>query len=383
MSKEKIKVAIVGVGNCASSLVQGVSYYTLNKEKEFGLMMPDIGGYSASDIDFVVAFDVDERKVGKLIKDAIFEKPNCTMVLQKDIVNCSGTVLRAPSLDGISDHMSLYPSDDTFKEDCLYPIMTEAQIIDVLTEQKVDIIINYLPVGSQQATEFWANICLKTGISFMNCIPVFIASDPVWSSRFEKANALIIGDDMKSEFGASIVSQMLQELAFSRGHKVKCHIQRNVGGNTDFLNMENKNRLASKKISKENVIKSQNIIRDISTENTFFHAGPSEYIRFFGDNKIANFHLELEGFMGAPVILDAQLSVQDSPNSAGVVIDAIRYLKVAKELGLKGALKGPSAWTQKSPPMQMTSEDAQFECRQLANRMITNINKYNEDGRES
>jgi myo-inositol-1-phosphate synthase len=373
MSREKIKVAIVGVGNCASSLVQGVSYYTLNKEKESGLMMPDIGGYSASDIDFVVAFDVDERKVGKLIKDAIFEKPNCTMVLQKDIVNCSGTVLRAPSLDGISNHMSLYPIDDTFKEDCLYPIMTEEQIIDVLVDKKVDIIINYLPVGSQLATEFWANICLKTGISFMNCIPVFIASDPTWASRFEKANALIIGDDMKSEFGASIVSQMLQELAFSRGHKVKCHIQRNVGGNTDFLNMENKDRLSSKKISKENVIRSQNDIRHISTEGSFLHAGPSEYIKFYGDNKIANFHIELEGFMGSPVILDAQLSVQDSPNSAGVVIDAIRYLQVAKELGLSGALHGASAWTQKTPPIQLTAEQAQLECQKLADRIIPTL----------
>ena len=204
---------------------------------------------------------------------------------------------------------------------------------------------------------------------------MFIASDPVWSKKFYDAGIPIIGDDMKSQFGASIVSQMLQELAFARGHKVKAHIQRNVGGNTDFLNMEDQTRLASKKISKENVIRNQNDIRNINTDGSFLHAGPSEYIRYYGDNKVANFHLVLEGLMGSSVILDAQLSVQDSPNSAGVVVDAIRYVKVARELGLKGALTGPSAWTQKTPPYPLNTEDSLFECNALANRKVTELVK--------
>jgi myo-inositol-1-phosphate synthase len=233
------------------------------------------------------------------------------------------------------------------------------------------VLINYLPVGSQLATEFYAEICLELGISLVNCIPVFIASDEVWEQRFIDAGIPIIGDDMRSQFGASIVSQMLQELAFERGHHVKAHIQRNVGGNTDFLNMEDKNRLKSKKISKENVIRAQNDIRGISTADSFLHAGPSEYIAYYGDNKVANFRLELEGFMGAPVIFDAQLSVQDSPNSAGVVIDAIRYVYVARELGLVGALRGPSASTQKTPPEQMMFSDAIYECHALAKRELT------------
>jgi myo-inositol-1-phosphate synthase len=246
-----------------------------------------------------------------------------------------------------------------------------SDIVRHLKDLEVEILVNYLPVGSQLATEFYAGICLELGISLVNCIPVFIASDPAWEQKFIDAGIPIIGDDMRSQFGASIVSQMLQELAFERGHHVKAHIQRNVGGNTDFLNMEDKARLKSKKISKENVIRAQNEIRGISSADSFLHAGPSEYISFYGDNKVANFRLELEGFMGAPVILDAQLSVQDSPNSAGVVIDAIRYVYVARELGLVGALRGPSASTQKTPPQQMMFSEALEECRALARGELT------------
>jgi myo-inositol-1-phosphate synthase len=207
----------------------------------------------------------------------------------------------------------------------------------------------------------------------LNCIPVFIASNHTWEKRFREKGIPLIGDDMKSQFGASILSQMLQELALSRGHKVKCHIQRNIGGNSDFLNMSNPERVVSKKISKENVIRSQNTIRGISEDDSFYHAGPSEYIRYHKDNKIANIHLELEGFMGSPVTLDAQLSVIDSPNSAGVVIDALRYLKVARELGIAGSLKGPSAFTQKSPPENLSYSDAIKECDALADRKFTKL----------
>ncbi len=368
-----IKIGIIGVGNCASSLVQGVSYYT-HKQDLGGLMNPEIGGYKPGDIQFVVGFDIDERKVGKQIKDAIFEKPNCTMVLEKNIIKADGLVYKTPMLDGYAEHMNNYPEDDRFLLGET-PALTKEEIKEVIKNTEVDILVNYLPVGSQKATEFWAEIALETKTPFINCIPVFIASNPEWEQKFIDAGIPLIGDDMKSEFGASILSQILQELAFARGHKVKAHIQRNVGGNTDFLNMEDKTRLSSKKISKENVIRCQNDIRNISTEGSFLHAGPSEYIRYYGDNKVANFRLELEGFMGSPVILDAQLSVQDSPNSAGVVIDAIRYLKTAQELGVVGALRGPSAWTQKTPPLQMTSEDAIAECKLLANRTVSYYNK--------
>jgi len=382
----KIKVAIVGVGNCASSLVQGVEYYTRFPEKKSGLMADDIGGYGADNIEFVCGFDIDERKIGLSLKDAIFAKPNCTIVLNSEI-NSDAPVYRSPVLDGVSPLMEAYPevnrfviknelkdtdllsSKENFNQAAVDSIRNE--IVEQLKAHEAEVLINYLPVGSQLATEFYAGICLELGISLVNCIPVFIASDPAWEQKFVKAGIPIIGDDMRSQFGASIVSQMLQELAFERGHHVKAHIQRNVGGNTDFLNMEDKNRLKSKKISKENVIRAQNDIRGISTEDSFLHAGPSEYISFYGDNKVANFRLELEGFMGAPVIFDAQLSVQDSPNSAGVVIDAIRYVYVAREMGLVGALRGPSASTQKTPPQQMMFSDAIFECHALAKRELT------------
>jgi len=258
-------------------------------------------------------------------------------------------------------------------EDDEYIKRVKKSIIEKIRYHEVDVLINYLPVGSEKATYFWADICLQTKINLVNCIPVFIASDEEWQNKFYDAEIAIIGDDMRSQFGASVLSQMLQELAFDRGHEVKCHIQRNVGGNTDFLNMEDKSRLKSKKISKENVIRSQNTIRGISQEGSFLHAGPSEYIQYYGDNKVANFRLELKGFGGAPVIFDAQLSVQDSPNSAGVVIDAIRYVKVAQEMGIYGALYGPSAFTQKTPPMQMMFNEALKECNDLANRNYTKI----------
>lgn len=383
---QKIKVAIVGVGNCASSLVQGVEYYTKFADKTSGLMADNIGGYRAADIEFVCGFDVDARKIGLPLREAIFTKPNCAIDLYTDIMT-EAPVYRSPVLDGVSPQMLAYPADHRFvvldelkasdllgSADAYDASLTAAirqEIIAHLQEHKAEVLINYLPVGSQLATEFYAEICLELGISLVNCIPVFIASDPVWEQRFIEAGIPIIGDDMRSQFGASILSQMLQELAFERGHHVKAHIQRNVGGNTDFLNMEDKNRLKSKKISKENVIRAQNDIRGISTTDSFLHAGPSEYIAFYGDNKVANFRLELEGFMGSPVTLDAQLSVQDSPNSAGVVIDAVRYVYVAREMGLVGALRGPSAATQKTPPQQMMFADATYECHALARRELT------------
>lgn len=388
-SGNKINVGIIGVGNCAKSLVEGVQYYINNTDIPNGIMKYDIGGYQPKDINFKVAFDIDERKINKPLSIAIKQRPNCAIDIV-DKVNFKCNVYPSPVIDGYASLMDNYPEENRFlvdeelrnSTDMNRVIWTEnkrdyweSKIKKILKDNEVEILINYLPVGSQKATEFWAEICLDTGISFVNCIPVFIASDLKWEKRFIDKGIPLIGDDMRSQFGASILSQMLQELAFERGHHVKAHIQRNVGGNTDFLNMEDKTRLKSKKISKENVIRSQNDIRKISTDDSFLHAGPSEYISYYGDNKVANFRLEMEGFGGAPVILDAQLSVQDSPNSAGVVIDAIRYLKVARELGIVGSLRGPSAFTQKTPPEQMMFKDAIYECEELANRRLTNVTK--------
>lgn len=361
-----IKVAIVGVGNCASALYQGFTYY--RNTEVGGLMRDDIGGYKVSDIKVVAAFDVDHRKVGLHMCDAILQKPNCTplRVAVEDLTK-GPVVQMGKVLDGVAPHMEMVHENEGFVV-CTEPCV---DVVQVLKDTEADILINYLPVGSQKATEFYAECCLEAGVSFLNCIPVFIASDPDWERRFIDAGIPLIGDDMKSQFGASIVSQMLQELAYERGHHVNCHIQRNIGGNTDFLNMVDQTRLESKKISKENVIKSQDDIRGVSSDNTFYHAGPSEYISYLGDQKVANFTLELEGFMGSPVKLEAKLEVVDSPNSAGVVTDAIRYLKVAREIGLTGSLRGPSAFTQKSPPQQLSFADAVKECDALANREIT------------
>jgi myo-inositol-1-phosphate synthase len=386
---KKIKVAIIGAGNCAKSLVEGVQFYSENNQVSNGIMRLDIGGYKAEDIEFVCAFDIDERKIDLPLGKALKQRPNCAWNIVEEIKNQS-PVYPAPVIDGYALLMDGYPEKNRFLVSEELRNSTEMnrtnwtdkkskewkdKIINQLKQHEVEILINYLPVGSQKATEFWAEICLETKISFVNCIPVFIASDLAWEKRFIEAGIPLIGDDMRSQFGASILSQMLQELAFERGHNVKCHIQRNVGGNTDFLNMEDKSRLKSKKISKENVIRAQNDIRGISTEDSFLHAGPSEYISYYGDNKVANFRLELEGFGGSPVILDAQLSVQDSPNSAGVVIDAIRYLQVAREMGIVGALRGPSAFTQKTPPKQMMFSEALNECEALANRKLTETTK--------
>ena len=370
--KQNIRVAIVGVGNCANSLFQGLTYYagyTAGQERD-GVMKSRIGGYSVANIEVVAAFDVDKRKVGKHFRDAMWQKPNCTPCYEANVPD-GPVVQMGPVLDGVPSLMEDYPDDEAFRVADLEPV----DVAQVLTDRKVDILINYLPVGSQKATEWYAEQCLKTGVSLLNCIPVFIASNPVWEQKFIDAGIPLVGDDMKSQFGASILSQMLQELAFARGLNVNAHIQRNVGGNTDFLNMVDQSRLKYKKVSKENVIRSQHIIRGVDPNESFLHAGPSEYIRFYGDNKVANFRVEMEGFLGAPVILDAQLSVIDSPNSGGVVIDAVRYLQVAREMGIVGALRGPSASTQKTPPQQLMFGETLYECDALSDRKLTRFTK--------
>ena len=367
----KIKVAVVGVGNCFSSLYQGLEYYKDKEQDNIpGIMFANIGGYYPKDIEIVAAFDCDARKVGKPVGEAIFSLPNCARVFQPN-VPAGPIVQMGMPLDGFSDYMLNQPEDRGFrladKEPC--------DIVQVLKDSKADILLNYCPVGSEQASKYYAQCCLDAGVAMVNCIPVFIASDPEWNQKFIDAGLPIIGDDMRSQFGASVMSQILQEMAFNRGMEVDFHQQINIGGNTDFNNMMVQSRLESKKKSKENVIRSQNDIRGIPLPKDSLFAGPSTFIPYLKDNKIAYFRLNLRGFGDNPVYFDAKLSVNDSENSAGVVIDAIRYLKVARELGIVGALTGPSAQTQKTPPYQMMFEDSKRECEYLARREISPLMK--------
>jgi myo-inositol-1-phosphate synthase len=374
MSK-KIKVAVVGVGNCFSSLYQGLEYYKDHDEDAEGSTIPGvmfsrIGGYHPADIQIVAAFDVDRRKVGRPVGEAIFAHPNCARVFCKDVPD-GPIVQMGPVLDGVSDYMQKQPEKYGFRvsnEDV-------ADVDAVLKASGAEMIINYLPVGSQEATEWWADKCIELGLGFVNCIPVLTVNHPDWETKFIKAGIPYIGSDMKSQFGASILSQMLQELAFGRGMLVDYHQQINVGGNTDFNNMMVQSRLKHKKVSKENVIRAQNDIRGIPVEADSLFAGPSTFIPYLKDNKIAYFNLHLRGFGDAPVTVDVKLSVQDSENSSGVVIDAVRYLRVAKELGVVGCLRGPSAFTQKSPPKQLTYDVSYAECEALAKRELTDITK--------
>jgi myo-inositol-1-phosphate synthase len=361
-----IKVAVVGVGNCFSALYQGFYYYKKNQGRDIaGLMFADIGGYAATDIEVVAAFDVDRRKVGQPLGKAIFAKPNCARVFMPN-VPAGPKVQMGPVLDGVSDYMLEQPEDESFRPAKAKPV----NVAKALKDSQADILINYLPVGSQKATEFYAQAAIDANVAFLNCIPVFIASDPKWEKKFIRAKLPIVGDDMRSAFGASILSQVLQELAFDRGFVVDFHQQINIGGNTDFNNMMVQSRLASKKQSKENVIRAQNDLRGIPVPKHSLFAGPSTYLPYLQDNKVAYFNLRLRGFGDAPVTADIKLSVQDSENSAGVVIDAIRYLQVARELGVVGALRGPSAWTQKTPPEQMRYADAKAACESLARREV-------------
>jgi myo-inositol-1-phosphate synthase len=371
MTTKKIKVAIVGVGNCASALIQGFEYYKGRTSFEgAGIMFPDIGGYSPTDIEVVAAFDVDRRKIGKRLGSAIFAKPNCCRVfVDPDSIKDYGpVVMKAPVLDGVAPHM-MENKDEMYMFDVDIS-QVPVSLDEVLAATKPDIVINYLPVGSQKATENLAEVCIRQKIAFMNCIPVFIGSDPVWENKFIEAGIPLIGDDMRSQVGSSVVSQMLNELFISRGAKMHHHIQENRGSNNDFCNMTDKTRLISKKTSKENVLKAVFIQNKIDPDSVTVYAGPSNFVPLHNDNKEGIFEIVAEGFGGAPIKFQAFLKVCDSENSAGVVIDAIRHLKVASELGMKGTLRGPSAFTQKTPPQQLPFQEAFEECKLIANREI-------------
>ncbi len=355
MPKNTINVAIVGLGNCASSLVQGVYYYGTEKNADAsGLMHESLGGYLPSDIRITAAFDIDQRKVGKDVSKAIFEAPNCTAVFQADIPHQGVKVKMGRVLDGYSDHMSTYPDKRRFMP-LDVPEPTKHDIVRELKEAKVDVLMNYLPVGSQKATEFYAECALEAGVAFVNNIPVFIASDPVWAERFEKAGLPIIGDDIKAQLGATIVHRVLTDLFAKRGVAMDRTYQLNTGGNTDFLNMKNQERLESKKTSKTEAVQSVAAHR-IEDEN--IHVGPSDYVAWQNDNKVCFLRMEGRLFGDVPMNLELRLSVEDSPNSAGVAIDTVRCAKLALDRGRAGVIEGPSAFFCKHPPIQHTDDVA-------------------------
>ena len=351
----KIKIAICGIGNCASSLIQGIEYYREGNGKEpIGLMHPEIGGYKPSDIEVVAAFDVDARKVGKDVAEAIFQPPNCTTVFHPDVPKTGVTVSMGKVLDGVSEHMKDYDPDHTFVVSGEKEAERE-DIVRTLRESGAEILLNYLPVGSEQAVRFYAECALEAGVGFINNMPVFIASDPAWAKRFEEAGLPIIGDDIKSQLGATIVHRTLANLFKRRGVKLERTYQLNTGGNTDFLNMLNRARLASKKKSKTEAV--QSVLKErLHAED--IHVGPSDYVAWQKDNKVCFIRMEGKLFGDVLMNLELRLSVEDSPNSGGVVIDAIRCCKLALERGKGGILYSPSAYFMKHPPKQFTDDEA-------------------------
>ncbi len=355
MARKKVKIAIVGVGNCASSLIQGIYYYGPEKKNDaIGLMHWEIGGYAPHDLEVVAAFDIDKRKVGRDVAEAIFAKPNCTTVFCPDVPKTGVKVQMGKVLDGFSEHMRDYPEDHTFVlADAPEP--TQEDVVRILKESGAEIVVNYLPVGSEEATRWYAEAALKAGCGFVNCIPVFIASDPAWARRFEEAGLPIVGDDIKAQVGATITHRTLADLFKKRGVPVDRTYQLNTGGNTDFLNMLNRARLKSKKESKTEAVQAV-LPHRLDWEN--IHVGPSDYVPFQKDNKVAFIRMEGRLFGDVPMHLELRLSVEDSPNSAGVAVDAIRCCKLAMDRGIAGVLEGPSAFFMKHPPVQYPDDVA-------------------------
>ena len=344
---DKVKVAIVGVGNCASSLVQGVYYYRKAKENQFvpGLMHVNLGGYHVGDIEFVAAFDIDQTKVGKDLAEAIYAPPNNTLKFCQ-VPEIGVKVSRGMTHDGLGKYLS--------------QIITKApgataNIVNILKETGADVVVNYLPVGSEEATKWYIEQVLAAGCSFVNCVPVFIAREAYWQNRFAERGVPLIGDDIKSQVGATISHRVLTRLFRERGVKLERTYQLNFGGNTDFYNMLERERLQSKKISKTNAVTSQ-LDYDMGADN--IHIGPSDYVPWLEDRKWCYIRMEGKAFGDTPLNLEVKLEVWDSPNSAGVVIDAIRCCKLALDRGISGTLAAPSAYFMKSPPVQHTDDEA-------------------------
>jgi myo-inositol-1-phosphate synthase len=343
----KIRVGIVGVGNCASALIQGVEYYTKARadERVPGLMHVDIGPYHVSDLEFCCAFDVDANKVGQDLADAIWAEPNNTVKFS-DVPETGVTVSRGPTYDGLGRYYN-----DVVTESAMPPV----DVASVLRATKTDVLINYLPVGSEQAARFYAEAALEAGVAFINCMPVFIATNEDWAQRFTLKGVPIIGDDIKSQVGATISHRVLSKLFEDRGVAIDHTYQLNFGGNMDFMNMLERERLQSKKISKTQSVTSQ-ITAGI--DNDDIHIGPSDHVPWLKDRKWAYIRIEGREFGDVPINLELKLEVWDSPNSAGVVIDAVRCAKLALDRGIGGPLVAPSAYFMKSPPVQYADGEA-------------------------
>ena len=351
----KIKIAIVGIGNCASSLVQGIHYYrSKSPDDAIGLMHWEIGCYLPGDIEVVAAIDIDKRKVGLGLNEAIFSEPNCTAVFFADIPKFGVEVQMGKILDGFSEHMKDYADKYTFIL-ANKPEPTKEEIVKYLRDSGAEILMNYLPVGSEEATWFYADCAVEARVAFVNNIPVFIASDPIWANRFEELHIPIIGDDIKAQLGATITHRTLTDLFKKRGVKLERTYQLNTGGNTDFLNMLNQARLASKKKSKTEAVQAVAAQR-LEDEN--IHIGPSDYVAWQKDNKVCFIRMEGKLFGDIPMNLELRLSVEDSPNSAGVAIDSIRCTKLALDRKQGGILTAPSAYFCKHPPKQFTDDEA-------------------------
>jgi myo-inositol-1-phosphate synthase len=350
-----VRVAIVGVGNCASALVQGVHHYRQAPDNSFvpGLMHPRLGDYHVGDIEFSAAFDIDERKVGKDLGQAIWEQPNNTVKFA-DVPALGVPVHRGMTHDGLGTYLAQMIRKA--------PGAT-ADIAGILRETGTHVVVNFLPVGSEMATKWYVEQVLDAGCAFVNCIPVFIAREAYWRRRFEERGLPVVGDDVKSQVGATIVHRILTRLFNERGVRLRHTSQLNFGGNTDFYNMLERERLVSKKISKTDAVRSQ-LGHDLPAEDV--HIGPSDYVPWLADRKWAHIRLEGQGFGDQPINVELKLEVWDSPNSAGVVIDAVRSCKIALDRGLKGALAAPSAYLMKSPPEQWPDELA----RQRLERFI-------------
>lgn len=342
-----INVAVIGVGNCASSLIQGVHYYEKAKESEFvpGIMHVNLGGYHISDINFVAAFDIDKNKVGRDLAEAIFTPPNNTFKFT-DVPATGVKVQRGMTHDGLGKYLSQIIQKA--------PGPT-ADIVKILKETETHVVLNYLPVGSEEATKWYIEQVLTAGCAFVNCIPVFIAREKYWQQRFSERGLPVIGDDVKSQVGATITHRVLTRLFRDRGVKLERTYQLNFGGNTDFLNMLERERLESKKISKTTSVTSQ---LDYEIDPANIHVGPSDYVPWLADRKFCHIRMEGRTFGDVPLNLELKMEVWDSPNSAGVVIDAIRCCKLALDRGLKGALVEPSSYFMKSPPVQYTDDEA-------------------------
>jgi myo-inositol-1-phosphate synthase len=344
---DRVRVAIIGVGNCANSLLQGREYYKDAPDDEFvpGLMHVNLGGYHVRDIEFTAAFDVTTDKVGKDLADAIWAKPNDTIKFA-DVPKTGITVSRGMTHDGLGKYISEVVTKAPGETD---------DVVGILRDTKTDVVVSYLPVGSESATKWYTEQVLEAGCAMVNCMPVFIAREPYWQRRFEDKGLPIIGDDIKSQVGATITHRVLTSLFRERGVKLDRTMQLNVGGNSDFLNMLERERLESKKISKTNAVTSM-LDYDIGAKNV--HVGPSDYVPWLTDRKWAYIRMEGSAFGDVPLNIELKLEVWDSPNSAGIVIDAVRLAKLALNNGLSGALEGPSAYLMKSPPKQIVDDEA-------------------------